>query len=232
MSRVLLANGCLRSQEDALSETSPGASQRTGVTAIMIPPILREREKEEFAARLVGGELSGKDGKLNCPTFAQSSKCIIIDWDPGSARDCAGARTGGPQESRQPPPPFFFMAETRSIDGESVDFWSLSKAKVFRFPFCSSRPPLAPTGLRAWLPGCWFCYFSHLASTSVMADSAIGKDIGPSLLILPLTAGFLVFFFDFGRWNGKRDCSSFALGPSGLEGKRFHGWKGSLVQRY
>lgn len=32
-----------------------------------------------------------KDGKLNCST------CIIIDWDTGSARDCAGARTDRPE---------------------------------------------------------------------------------------------------------------------------------------
>lgn len=32
-----------------------------------------------------------KDGKLN------SSTCIIIDWDTGSARDCAGARTDRPE---------------------------------------------------------------------------------------------------------------------------------------
>lgn len=35
------------------------------------------------------------------------------------------------------------VTETRSMDGGSVDFLSLSKAKVFRFSFCLAFAPLS-----------------------------------------------------------------------------------------
>lgn len=99
-----------------------------------------------------------KDGKLNSSTFAESSKCIIIDWDTGSARDSAGARTDGRTLRAWSTFSFAPMTETRSIDGGLVDFWSLRKAKVFRFPFCSALAhfplSLALTGSPACLPAC------------------------------------------------------------------------------
>lgn len=85
-----------------------------------------------------------EDGKLNSSTtFAQSIKCIIIDWDIGSARDCAEAQGGLTLRVFIDLFVLPLVTETRSIDGGSVEFLSLSKAKVFRFPFCLAFAPLS-----------------------------------------------------------------------------------------
>lgn len=63
------------------------------MTAIMIPQKFVCEKQERVGVSPMRRGIGWEHGKLNSSTtFAQSIKCIIIDWDIGSARDCAGAQ--------------------------------------------------------------------------------------------------------------------------------------------
>lgn len=128
----------------------------------------------------------------------QSSKCIIIDWDSGNARDLSGSYRWADLRDWSSLPPLLRRKHSIDCAGQFC-FWSFGKAKVFRFPFLSfplvALPPFlwqTQAGLPASPALCDL--LTHLASTSVQADSAISKEIGPLPWQLPQQRVFVIVF--------------------------------------
>lgn len=128
---------------------------------------------------------------------------------------CEGLRRSADGRTLRASSTFSFapITETRSIDGGSVDFWSLSKAKVFRFPFCSALAhfplSLALTGSPACLHACLPARLLVLLFRSPCINIGHGgfgnrqRDWSSPFGIVLNSA--VLFFLDFGRRQGNLD---------------------------
>lgn len=152
---------------------------------------------------------------------------------------CEGLHRGARTDRRTDLESVWFapMTETRSIDGGSVDFWSLSKAKVFRFPFCSALAhfplSLALTGSPACLSACPIIGFVISVTLHQHRSWRIWQSAERLVFpfwYCPRQRGFVLSRF----WTVVR---RYGLSSSFLprteragKGKGICGWKGGLVR--